>query len=468
LISLAYWFEMAWSMTEHISSDMYLGIDIGTSKTAAVITDGNGEVHAVAGRLHRADIPSPPGRSEQDVSILFESCWNSLKRIPQDLRRRISGIGVTGQMHGVVLLDRYNAPVSPLVTWQDKRCLEGGFLEALNTRTGKSLRSGFGCATLAWFSDFKKLPLESISASTIQDLVVAQLCGLSRPLTDPTNAASWGLFDLKASSWDKETASAIGIPVELLPKNVPDGHIAGHLLRERAEFFDIPAGIPVITAVGDNQASIFATLQEPEKELFLTIGTGAQLSAVLSNNMQQVTPKAYPTFEYRPYMDDRLLAVSAILSGGSAWRWLATVVQEWMSALCLAEIPLQRIYITMNELGLADSSEGLTISPSFLGERNNEELRGSIEGIGLDNFSLGSVARALATGICTTLRDLLPAELRSERIRIMGSGNGLALNPLIRAAAESVLGLPVVLNSMNEAAAIGAARNAVRVLQNRI
>jgi sedoheptulokinase len=449
-------------MSRGSAEELFLGIDIGTSKTAAVVTGTGGKVHAVALVPHQADLPSSPGHSEQDVHRLLESAWSAVRRLSRSLRRQTRGIGVTGQMHGVVVLARNNAPLTPLVTWQDNRCLESQFLEKLNEGLEAPLRSGYGCATLAWYFARHRLPEGSAAASTIADLAVANLCGLFSPVADPTNAASWGLFDVNASSWDYGAAASIGIAAELLPRVVPCGHPVGSLSGRYAELLGVPAAVPVIAATGDNQASIIGALPEPETELSLTLGTGGQLSAVLSDCTGKRGLPSVPTVEYRPYPGNRLVAVASVLSGGSAWRWLATAAQEWTRALGLARLPLQRIYAAMNESGLASSAGGLVIRPSFLGERHDTRLRGTVQGIDSTNFSLGSVARALAIGICVNLRDMLPSELRAGRHKVVGSGNGIAKNPLIVEVAAQVFGLPVVVSTVTEAAAVGAALNAAQ------
>ncbi|MBE3068787.1 MAG: hypothetical protein IMZ66_00985, partial [Planctomycetes bacterium] len=199
---------------------MYLGIDVGTSKVAAVIADASGALVAVASSPHGADLPAPAGRAEQDAAALVAAAWARVVDLPADLRRRVRAVGVTGQMHGVVVLDAAGAPLAPLVTWQDGRCLAPGetLLADLAARTGYTLRSGFGGATLAWLVGRGAWPEGAAAAATIHDLVVARLCGHARPVTDPTDAASWGLFDLRALTWDDRAAAAAGIPAGVLPE----------------------------------------------------------------------------------------------------------------------------------------------------------------------------------------------------------------------------------------------------------
>jgi sedoheptulokinase len=229
----------------------------------------------------------------------------------------------------------------------------------------------------------------------------------------------------------------------------------------------------VAAALGDNQASLIATLGEPEKELALTLGTGGQLSAVLpaSETAQHLacTPRtADDPWEFRPYPGGRLLAAGASLCGGSAWQWLAVTLEKIHEDLGLPRMPRDRLYARLNELAAAaprPAASGLAVHPHFLGERHAPTLRGSVEGITPDNLSLGTLARSLAESITANLREMLPARFRESRTRVVASGNALERNPILRQAASEALGLPVVMSAPPEAAAVGAALTARTVEQ---
>lgn len=435
---------------------MHLGIDIGTTKVAAVLADGDGRLQAAASRPHGAGRPAPPGRAEQDAAALLETAWAVVRELPADLRRRASSVGLTGQMHGVVLLDASGDPVSPLVTWQDGRCVEQGFLADLASRTGYALSTGFGGATLAWLVDHGAFPPHAAAAGTIHDVAAARLCGQARPVTDPTDAASWGLFDLCALAWDAEAVAAAGIPLRVLPEVRPCGSRAGEAAAAPAESLGLAAGIPVAVAMGDNQASLLATLREPQGELALTLGTGGQVSAVLPAGAAIDWQAPAAAFEYRPYPGGRYAVVAASLCGGAAWDWLADAVEAWTKDLGVACPPREELFERLSALGLA-APGGLTVRPHFMGERHQPLLRGAIEGIDLSNFDLGRVARGLAQGILGNLRNMLPPWAISGRTRLVGSGNALRRNPLLQRTASEVFGLPLALTDGREEAALGAA-----------
>ncbi|NQU76863.1 MAG: hypothetical protein HQ546_11180 [Planctomycetes bacterium] len=445
---------------------MFLGIDIGTSKVAAVIADAAGTVLAVTSSAHRADLPGPPGRSEQDASTLVEAALNVVCKLPAELRKQVRAVGATGQMHGVVVLNKTCRALTPLITWQDRRCGEDeGFLPGLIARTGYSLSTGFGCATLAWLAARCALPAGAATACTIHDLLVGRLCGLDRPITDTTDAASFGLFAPHALTWDAKAVAAANIPAEILPEVHPCPALAGTLAPASAESLGLPAGIPVAVAFGDNQASMFATLRRPNEQLSLTLGTGGQISAVMPADAQLDFTTRVATFEYRPYPGERWAMVAASLGGGSAWAWLAEAVKSWTSDLGCTPPPDDELYARINELGLSASGWPV-VRPFFFGERHDPSLRGGIEGISSGNFTLGQLARGLAMGIVTNLRDMLPPDVLAARTELVGSGNALRKNAMLRRTAEEAFGLPLVLSEGQEEAATGAAILAGRLIES--
>jgi sedoheptulokinase len=439
--------------------NMFLGIDIGTSKTAAVILNSHGEIVALESQSHEADLPAPPGRHIQDPHRLLESAWTLVERLPSTLKNQLTAIGATGQMHGCILLDELVQPLTPLINWKDQRCLEDPeFLPALRMKGGHRLATGYGSATLAWLQKSGELPPRAHSSCLIADLAVAVLCNQKRPATDPTNAASWGLFDLNKLDWDWEALRQTKLPVSLFPRVVPSGSQAGLLCEEMAHRLCVPARIPVTVAVGDNQASILASLDDPEKQLSLTLGTGGQVSAVIPAGANPLTPEAGSPWECRPFPGNCFALVAAPLCGGQAWKWLAESVQSWMCELGLHPLDLEEIYPKLNQLGLsATSASTIVVTPHFLGERHAVDLRGTISGITLGNFTLGTFSRSLARGIFQNLHSMLPGEALRGRTEVIGSGNALARNPLLLRMAEEVFNLPARLKRMREEAACGAA-----------
>ncbi len=463
-----------------------LGIDIGTSKIAAVILDPSEHLEACVSLPHHANIPAGPGCFEQDPNRLYSVACRAVRSLPDALRARVQSVGLTGQMHGVMLVDQHNQPVGSLITWQDQRALAEGFLDALRERLNSPISAGYGCVTLAWLSSKNRPPSEEACGATIHAWLASRLCGMDRPVLDPTDAYSWGMYDdVLGGGWEWDEISQAGIPQNLIPDVVPTGDRLGTLTEAAAEDFGLPVSSDVFVAVGDNQASVLATLDNPQADLSLTLGTGGQLSAIVKLDKQfikrinqHVFAKpdqigtdhhpgkkrnrkcAFDSYELRPFPEGKHLAVSAILCGGAAWNWLAESVQQWRSDFSVETLDTSDLYARLNGFGMKSHSR-VIVRPHFLGERFDPSLRGRIDGLDLHPLDIGSLARGVAMGIVDTLRILMPSFILKNRKRIVASGNALRKNPLIVKAAEEVFNLPVILSPLTEEAACGAAKIAM-------
>lgn len=414
-----------------------LGIDIGTSKVAAVLLPPDGTQAAVASALHHAALTSASGRSEQDAGRIRACAEALVAGLPAELRTRVGAIGFTGQMHGVVLHDDRADPLSPLVTWQDRRVLEDpGFLASL----GRPLHAGYGLATLGWWARQGGLPAGA-RAATIHGLLAAAWAGLDRSPMDPTDAQAWGGSDPVA-----------GVDRAVLPRYVDHGARIGALSTTAASALGLTAGIPLAAPLGDNQASLRASLTDPQRELAFTLGTGCQLAAVVPVG----TRAEVAGCEVRPYSAQQAALVAAPLAGGAAWLWLADTASAWSGSLGLTAPPRDAVLARLDELGLA-AADRLTFASHLAGERHDPALTGVLGGLTLGGGSLGEVARALARGIAATARDMLPRSAFAGRQRVIASGNALRRSRLLRAMAEAEFGLPLVLIDRREEAATGAA-----------
>lgn len=442
----------------------YLGLDIGTTKVAAAIYSlSAGKPIAVASIAAKADLPSKvEGGHEQDPNEIFDKLLGLVRKLPAKAREGVSAIGVAGQMHGVLLMTE-DGGLSPLMTWKDRRAsVDGSFRDIFAKPGCAGLRDGFGFTTLAWMAAHKALDGRWSAAATVQDAFVAQLCGLRHPLCDHADAASWGLFDLFKGVWDMDAIDALGIPRRLLPELAAPGAKAGTLCGEWAKLLGLAEGLPVAVATGDNQASALATSEEPDKELYLSVGTGAQLSVALKPEDVSGKPLT-PGMELRPFFDGRLLAVVAPLCGGESFAWLANAVKRTFTDFGMDAPSESELYRRIDELAMRSLDSGLEFKPNFIGERHAPLQRASIEGIGLENFDTGSLAAALAAGIMSNMKSMMAPWALEGRGRIMGSGNALRRLSIMKVQARKVYGLPLTVSDMREEAACGAAKLASRI-----
>lgn len=437
---------------------MILGLDFGTTKTAAVIFDSErGGLLASASQAHNGALPGKEGIFEQEVEKHWSAMVEVIGQLPEELRMQLQGIGLTGQMHSVMGWS-WDGKLFPLVTWQDRRASLSGRLKQYIALSGASLHDGYGGTTLAELAADNKLS-SCAGCAALPDWIGMKLTGNTRAKMDATFAASWGIFDWKSGEWNLPAVRALNIPESILPEIVEIGSVIGHVPGILARQLGIPENIPVTAALGDNQASILGTGKDYEQEIFMTLGTGAQLSLVLDE--EKVRIDLPESIELRPFLPGKVLAVMAALCGGKAFAWLGETVNTFQKALQLPEVEtkvlLDRIDAMAVEVLAGGREPSIKSFPNFLGERYNPDLRGRLEGITLTNFTLGEVGASLALGIVRNLKNGIPEQWLENRNRLLGSGNGIRRVNSIQMAIQREFGLSAELPDLQEEAACGAA-----------
>jgi sugar (pentulose or hexulose) kinase len=379
----------------------------------------------------------------------------------------VCGIGLTGQQHGVVVVDRNLQPLTPFINWQDRRVEELGpdgrsYLTQARElmgpdaarRAGCTLSAGFMGATLYWLKCTDALPADAAWACFAADFVGVCLTG-EPPQTDPTHGASSGLFDLRRRTWDEEAVERLGIRRALLPPVAEAGDPLGRLCEAAAQATGLAAGTPVFVALGDNQASVLGSVADLRQTVLVNVGTGAQVARYCEEIHHA------PPLETRPFAREGYLLVHAGLSGGRAYatleRFFAQAVRDFTG-----QEPKGPLYERMNELAaqVAAGSDGLRCDPTFAGTRQDPSRRASLTGMSETNFTPAHLVRALLEGMARSFRegyDNLRAALGSDAGVLVGAGNGLRENALLAQMVAEEFGLPLRVPRHREEAAFGAA-----------
>ncbi|XP_010609679.1 sedoheptulokinase isoform X3 [Fukomys damarensis] len=345
--------------------------------------------------------------------------------------------------------------VSHLVTWQDGRC-SSEFLASLPQPSSHlSVATGFGCATIFWLLKNSPELLQSYNAAgTIQDYVVAMLCGLRRPLMSDQNAASWGYFNTQSQSWNLEILRSSGFPVHLLPDIAQPGSAAG---RTSHMWFEIPKGTQVGVAMGDLQASVYSCMGQ-KTDAVLNISTSVQLAASMPSGFQPTqTPDPAAAVAYFPYFDGTYLGVAASLNGGNVLATFVHMLVQWMADLGL-DVEETTVYSRLIHAAVQQRDTCLTITPTVLGERHLPDQLASVTRISSSDLSLGHVTRALCRGIVQNLHSMLPFQQLKEWgvERVKGSGSALSRNEVLKQEVQRAFPLPVSFGQDVDAA-VGAA-----------
>ena len=421
-----------------------LGLDIGTTTISAVAVE-EGRVLAAETLPNDAALPGEDWERKQDprriLLLARQAVERLLARFPQTER-----IGVTGQQHGIVYLDRDGQPVSPLYTWQDQRghrqTPEGDtYVARLRTLTGYNVPAGYGMVTHFYNVNNGLVPPEAAVLCTIHDLAAMTLAGLTAPAMDASDAASFGLFDLERGCFDTEAVQAAMMNPAILPRMA-----VAPCLGTGA------TGLPVYRSIGDNQASFLGAGQGRLDAPLVNIGTGSQFSFFTKEH------RTVPGVETRPFPGGWLLT-GAPLCGGRSFALLERFFRQ--TAELVTGTPCPSAYPAMLRALEAPMPDDVPqFRTTFAGTRQDPAERAVLSGLDEENFAPVPLLHALLRGMADELSACYRAALKAGCApagRLLGSGNGLRRNPALQRSVERSFGLPLTLAAVPEEAACGAA-----------
>ncbi len=411
-------------------------IDIGTTTLSAVVLDILNEKQLETFNLENSsDIePKNAGERTQDPKKILQLARALIKKI-YDKYPRVISLGFTGQMHGILYVDKDGQAVSPLYTWQDQRGEE--YLYEMKTATGYPLASGYGLVTHYYNMKKGLVPEDAYTFCSIMDYLVMQLADLKKPLVHPSIAASFGLFDIKANTFDTVALSTLGIDIEL-PEIVGDAVIGKYGKTQ------------ITPAIGDNQASVFGSVKDEENSVLVNYGTGSQVSVITDMN------RADAPLEVRPYIGGRNIVCGCGLCGGYSYALLEKFFSGYAKALGIEDSQ----YKTMDSLAEKAYEEGkkpLDVSTLFKGTRTDPSLRGSVTGIGTDNFTPEHLILGVNHGMVKELYGMYKLSGEMDKTTLVASGNGVQKNKVLQNYLRDIFGMELKLPAKGEEAAMGAA-----------
>ena len=395
-----------------------IGIDLGTTSICGVLMDTQtGKVLRSRTENSNAFIDGAHFERKQSPEKIISLALEILEDL---IDSETAAIGVTGQMHGIVYYDGEGKAVSPLYTWQDGR----GNEPYGNTTYAEHLHShsGYGHVTDFYNRVNGLVPENAAGYCTIHDYLVMRLCNLTQAQIHISDAASFGCFDLETGKTTYDCKMNV----------VSDYRIAGAY-----------RGIPVSVAIGDNQASVFSSLADPQS-ILVNVGTGSQVSVISDKILQG------PGIETRPYMEGKYLVVGSALCGGRAYAVLKDFYKR------LLGLDDDAVYARMGQLLEGVESADLQVDTRFSGSREDETLRGSITGISTQNFTPENLTYGFLDGMIKELFELYQI-MGVERTGLIASGNGIRKNAALQRVAERYFSADLRIPAYKEEAACGAA-----------
>jgi sugar (pentulose or hexulose) kinase len=474
-----------------MSDHHYLGIDLGSTSVTAVLIDADlKRVVATDSIANDAETTSPGnsrlGRSEWDINKMTSYGLEAARRVVERSGLQlesVAGIGVTGQQQGLQLFDSDLRTVGPFISWQDQRSKEvvgaGNYLDLMAERggatqtasmlpefrnTGCPLVTSYTASALFWLAHNGQLPAK-VSASTAPEWLVSRLTGRP-PVTDPTDAAGWGVFDVPRLVWNTDLIATLGLKQSLFPEIATSCTSAGGLTRDAADATGLPEGTPVSVASGDHQCAYAGTVADYGAAVAINVGTGGQSTVHLSD-LKGIARDGQGdvqrgSLELRPFIDGGFLLAGVGVVGGRTLRTLRDFFgRVGVDVFGLAP-DQERIFGRLVELAaeVRPDETGLDFEPFFTGTRIDAGARGSLSGIDPANFTPGHIANALFDGMAGELHRSYEEAVglgAGRKSQLVGSGNGLRLNGVLRSSLESRFGMEVQFAGHTEEAGVGAA-----------
>jgi xylulokinase len=419
-----------------------VGIDVGTTATKGLAIDPDGTVLARAEAEYPLSTPRP-GWAEQDP----EDWWRATQAVLAQLTQAAgdpAGIGLSGQMHGLVALDSGDKPLRPAILWNDQRtqaeCDEieqtigRGRLIAL---TGNRALTGFTAPKLLWLRHHEPDIYRRIARVALpKDYVRLRLTG--EHATDVSDASGTILLDVAHRTWSEEVLTALDIDPAWLPRTLESPEISGTTTQ---------GGVPVAAGAGDQAAGALGVGVDRPGPLSIALGTSGVVFAALDAFAADPEARVHAFCHAVP---NAWHAMGVMLSAAGSLAWLRNTTAP--------DTPYDTL-IAEAETWPA-GTEGLLFLPYLAGERTphaDPDARGAFAGLSL-RHDRGALTRAVLEGVAFGLRDSLDliAELggRPELGRISGGG---ARSELWTKIIASTLDLPLELVAVDEGAAFGAA-----------
>ena len=435
---------------------MFLGIDLGTSEVKLVLLDDG---HRIVGRASEALTVQRPRAlwSEQDPA----AWWEATKRAASRLREHhgsawgaVRAIGLSGQMHGAVLLDEHDEVLRPAILWNDGRSgAECAALEAvvpeLRRIAGNIAMPGFTAPKLLWVRKHEPEVFRRVHRVLLpKDWLRLKLSGES--VSDMSDASGTLWLDVGARDWSPELLAACALGVQHMPRLVEGSQIGGALRAEVAQAWGLQAGIPIAGGGGDNAASAVGIGAVRPGQGFVSLGT----SGVIFLAGDRLLPNpARAVHAFCHALPGRWHQMTVMLSAAACLQWATRLTGAADEAELLARV---------SALDDARRDRAPIFLPYLSGERtphNNPHARGVLFGLEHEHYA-ASVGYAVIEGVAFGLRDgwsSLGAETNTVRaLSLVGGGSRSALWADLLA---SVLGVTLVTHVGGEAGgALGAAR----------
>jgi xylulokinase len=438
------------------------GIDLGTQSCKLVVYDYENK-NIIAQSSAPVDIiTGNDGTREQKTEWYDEAIKICFEKIDTDLKQSIVAIGVSGQQHSFIPLDENGKAVYNVKLWCDNstvaECAEltklAGGEKKIIAKAGLPMRTGYTAPKILWLKNHKPKAFAKLRHILLpHNYINYLLTGVYS--AEYGDASGTAVFDVRERKWSPKICKLISENLEsMLPPLIASGSVAGMVSKAAANLYGIKEGTLVASGGGDNMMSAIGTGAVKDGFLTMSLGTSGTLFGFSK------TPVIDPTGN-----------LAAFCSSSGGWLPLlctmnCTVASEEFRTLFGLDVIAFDAEAEKAPIG----AEGIVVLPFFNGERtpNLPNGRASVNGITASNFKRENLARAALEsavfGMRIGLERFNELGFKAKEIRLTGGG---AKSPLWQNIAANVMNLPVRVPSATEAAAMGAAIQALWCLQSK-
>ena len=433
-----------------------LGLDISTTGAKALLIDFNGKVIATAVSALQLSTPLPLW-SEQNPADWWDGIAKSIRSVLDQsgaAGEEIVAIGLTGQMHGLVLLNASGEVLRPAILWNDQRTAqecdeirECIGKERLIRITGNDALTGFTAPKLLWVHNHEPQLWSQITHILLpKDYIRYRLT--EQFALDRAGGAGTLLFDLSQRSWSHEVVQALDIPESWLPSTFEGPQVTGTVSAEAAAITGLQPDIPVVAGAGDQAAQAVGVGAVEPGIVALTLGTSGVVFATTTSPVIEPQGRLHAFCHAVP---DRWHLMGVMLSAAGSLQWYRDTLAPGIDFASLVDEAVE----------IPPGADGLFFLPYLTGERTphpDPSARGAWIGLTV-RHQRAHLTRALLEGVAFGIKDILEllqnsgqAEIRQVRI----SGGG-ARSTLWRQILADVLQTELITVATTEGAAYGAA-----------
>ncbi len=435
---------------------LLLGVDISTTGAKALLIDQNGEVIASATTPLTLQTPCPLW-SEQNPEEWWQGIKNSIQEVlagRASAAESIAAIGLTGQMHGLVMLDETGQVLRPAILWNDQRT--GAQCDQIRERigqqrliriTGNDALTGFTAPKILWVQEHEpEVFAQTRHVLLPKDFIRYRLTG--EFAMDKAGGSGTILFDLQARTWSEELLEELDLPREWFPPTFEGPEISGQISRQAAEATGLKAGTPVVGGAGDQAAGATGVGAVEPGIIALTLGTSGVVFAPTESALIEPEGRLHAFCHSSP---GRWHFMGVMLSAAGSLQWYRDTIAPKMSFDALIEEAGQ----------IPPGSEGLIFLPYLTGERTpypDPYARGAWIGLTI-RHERAHMTRAVLEGVAFGLKDsfeLIRAAGLGVISQVRVSGGG-AKSQLWQQILADSLGVELVTVNTTEGAAFGTA-----------